>query len=353
MFGSIILNRILRTDMFAPIAVALGVGLLGLAYLALKPLPPKICGSPGGPPVTSPRIKLSDGRHLAYRETGISKEEAKYKIIVIHGFDSSKDLNLPVSQELMEELRICMFFFDRAGYGESDPYPRSVKSEAFDVQELADQLQIGSKFYVIGVSMGAYPLYACLKYIPHRLSGASLVVPFVNYWWPCLPANLAKQAFNKLLMQDQWTFRVAHYTPWLLHWWMTQKWFPSLSIMAGKMDIFSLKDIETIMKMSEASNVGQEKIRQQGLHESLCRDLMAGYGKWEFDPMDLKNPFPNNEGSVHLWQGYEDRIIPFEVNRFITNKIRWIRYHEVPESGHLLIFDDKLCDAVLRNLLLG
>lgn len=84
--------------MIAPIAVALAVGLLGLAYRALKPPPPKICGSPNGPPVSSPRVKLSDGRHLAYREFGVSKEEARHKIIVIHGFGGSKDLVLPIPQ---------------------------------------------------------------------------------------------------------------------------------------------------------------------------------------------------------------------------------------------------------------
>lgn len=84
--------------MIAPIAVALAVGLLGWAYKALKLPPPRICGSPDGPPVTSTRVKLSDGRHLAYRESGVRKEEAKYKIIVVHGYDSSKDLGLPVPQ---------------------------------------------------------------------------------------------------------------------------------------------------------------------------------------------------------------------------------------------------------------
>lgn len=78
--------------------MAVAVGVLGWAYQALKPLPPKICGSRNGPPVTSPRVKLSDGRYLAYREIGTPKEEAKYKVVVIHGFDSSKDLNLPIPQ---------------------------------------------------------------------------------------------------------------------------------------------------------------------------------------------------------------------------------------------------------------
>ena len=89
---------LLLSEMIGPIVLALAVILVGYVYKAIKPPPPKICGSPGGPPVTSPRIKLKDGRHLAYREAGVSKEEAKYKIVIIHGFDSSKDLNLPVSQ---------------------------------------------------------------------------------------------------------------------------------------------------------------------------------------------------------------------------------------------------------------
>lgn len=339
--------------MFAPIALAFTIGLLGWAYQALKPPPPKICGSPGGPPVRSPRIKLSDGRHLAYKESGVPKEDAKYKIIVIHGFNSSKDLDLPAPKELVEEFKIYFLYFDRAGYGESDPNPsRSVKTEAYDVQELADKLQIGSKFYVIGISMGAYPVYGCLKYIPHRLSGAALVVPFVHYWWPCLPASLARNAFRKLLVQDQWAFRVAHYVPWLFYWWMTQKLFPSLSLMSGNRAVFSPRDLEVIKKLLEALSDGQDKISQQGVFESLHRDIIVGYRQWEFDPLDLKNPFPENEGSVHIWQGYEDRIIPFEVNRFLSDKLPWIQYHEVPDAGHLLPFESKNCEAVLRALLL-
>ena len=71
--------------------------------------------------------------------------------------------------ELIEDLGIYFLSYDRAGYGESDPYPsRSIKSEAYDIQELADKLQIGPRFYVIGISLGACAVYGCLKYIPHR-----------------------------------------------------------------------------------------------------------------------------------------------------------------------------------------
>lgn len=71
----------------------LGLLLLGFSawlYQAIQPPPPKICGSPGGPPITAPRIKLRDGRHLAYKEHGVPKDKANYKIVSVHGFDSCR-----------------------------------------------------------------------------------------------------------------------------------------------------------------------------------------------------------------------------------------------------------------------
>jgi len=82
-------------------------------------------------------------------------------------------------QELVEDLGIYFLHFDRAGYGESDPHSsRSVKSEAYDIQELADKLEIGDKFYIIGMSMGGYSVWSCLKYIPHRHVNYLLVASF-------------------------------------------------------------------------------------------------------------------------------------------------------------------------------
>ncbi|RYR03452.1 hypothetical protein Ahy_B06g082426 [Arachis hypogaea] len=76
----------------------------------------------------SSRIKLRDGKHLAYLERGVSKDVAKYNIIIVHGFGSSKEMNF-----------------------------------------LAPQLELGPQFNVIGVSMGSYATWSCLEYLPHRL----------------------------------------------------------------------------------------------------------------------------------------------------------------------------------------
>lgn len=67
--------------------------------------------------------------------------------------------------------------------------------------------------------------------------------------------------------------------------------------------------------------------------------------------MDLSNPFPDNKGSVHMWQGIEDRMVPIELNRLIAQKLPWIQYREVPDAGHLLIHKAEHFEAILRALL--
>lgn len=109
----------------AKVALVSAVALLGWAYQATRPPPPAILGSPGGPPVTSPRVQLKDGRHLAYREAGVAREIAKYKIIFAHGFNSTKESDFPVSQvttNLVHKLHsigviLCLFLIDQKFLG--------------------------------------------------------------------------------------------------------------------------------------------------------------------------------------------------------------------------------------------
>ncbi|XP_048504439.1 uncharacterized protein LOC104898446 [Beta vulgaris subsp. vulgaris] len=326
------------------------VACLAWADKALRPPPPKLLGSPGGPLITAPRVKLKDGRHLAYKEYGLPNEKAKHKFIFIHGFDSSRlraFIATEVSPDTIESLGLYIVGFDRPGYGESDPDPnRTPKSLALNVEELADQLGLGQKFYVVGYSMGGEAVWGLLKYIPHRLAGASLITPVVNYWWSSFPANLSREAYYKQLPQDQWSLRVAHYTPWLTYWWQTQKLFPPSSVIAYSPEIMSPQDKELMAKCEKPENAVH--VRQQGVHESIHRDMMIGFGKWEFDPTELENPFPKNEGTVHLWQGDEDMLVPVTLQRYIAQRLPWIQYHELPGAGHLFPYAKGMSDAIVK-----
>lgn len=334
------------------------VGFSAWGYQVNQPPPPKTCGSLDGPPVTASRIKLTDGRHLAYNEYGVPKDTAKYKIVYVHGFDSCRHdavAATTLSPDVIEDLGIYIVSFDRPGYGESDPNPnQTVKSLPFDIEELADQLGLGSKFYVVGFSLGGQLIWSCLKYIPHRLAGATLIAPVVNYWWPSLPSNLSNEAYYQQFPEDKWALRVTHYIPWLTYWWNTQKWFPSFNLIGQSPSILSRQDLELVPKFSTTKRKEYEaQVRQQGEYESVHRDLMIGFGTWEFDPMDLKNPFPNNEGSVHLWHGDEDGIVPVTLQRYIARRLRWIHYHELAGAGHMFPFADGMGNAIIKTLLSG
>ncbi|KAK9048388.1 hypothetical protein SSX86_032649 [Deinandra increscens subsp. villosa] len=334
------------------------------AYQTTLPPPPTKLGSPDGLPLTSPRIKLRDGRHLSYKESGAPKDVAKSKIIYVHCFDCSKYQNpftfaaSPVW--LLQFLAPSNSFpvIDRPGYGESDPDPkRTVKSLALDIEELADELNLGEKFYVAGYSMGGEVIWSCLKYIPHRLQGAVLISPAVNYWWHNLPSNLTNEAYSRQLQQDQWSLRVAHYLPWLTYWWNTQSWFPGFSVITQNPAVFSPADIEVVAKLNamitdpNQAELMKTQPRQQGEFESIHRDMNIGWGKWEFDPLDLENPFQNSNTSVHLWMGDEDRIVPVTLQRYIAQQLAWIMYHEVIGGGHTFAFADDMGSNILKALL--
>ncbi|KAG4913519.1 hypothetical protein JHK85_054908 [Glycine max] len=75
---------------FGTVLAVLFIGFVAWGYQAIQPPASKICGSPNGSTITAPRIKLRDGRNLAYKEHGVPKDVAKHKIIFVHGFDACR-----------------------------------------------------------------------------------------------------------------------------------------------------------------------------------------------------------------------------------------------------------------------
>ncbi|XP_009594497.1 uncharacterized protein LOC107811719 [Nicotiana tabacum] len=298
----------------------------------------------------SAKIRLSDGRYLAYKERGVPKEKSNYRIIFVHGFDGRKERDFLAPQEMMNKMGIYIVQYDRAGYGESDPNPkRSLRSEASDIEELADHLQLGSKFYIICSSMGCYPTWSCIKHIPNRLAGVAFVVPIVNYQWPSLPHNLTKDDQRK--KNYWWMTMTAKYVPKLLQWWAIRK---TSSTNDPKTTYFTSKDLEIIKNIPGFQGFSPEKLRNRSVFNNLCSDFLVAFSRWDFDPLELSNPFPENgQSCVHIWQGSEDKVINLKLQRHIANRLPWIQYHEVPNNGHLLIYDTTVCEAILRYLLIG
>ena len=79
--------------------------------------------------------------------------------------------------------------------------------------------------------------------------------------------------------------------------------------------------------------------------------MNIGFGTWEFDPMDLENPFPNNETHVHMWQGDEDYLVAATLQRYIAERLPWISYHELAGSGHFFPYLDGMADTIVKTML--
>jgi len=79
--------------------------------------------------------------------------------------------------------------------------------------------------------------------------------------------------------------------------------------------------------------------------------MIVGFGKWEFNPTELTNPFPTNEGTVHLWQGDEDLLVPVVLQRHIAQSLPWVQYHELPGAGHLFPFAPGISEAIIKTQL--
>ncbi|XP_015078969.1 uncharacterized protein LOC107022911 [Solanum pennellii] len=299
---------------------------------------------------SSKRIKLKDGRYLAYRERGVPLDKSIYRIITVHGLHSTKEVDVLATQEVLEEMSIYMVQYDRAGYWESDQnIKRSVESEACDIEELADQLQIGSKFYIISNSAGSYPTWNCLRRIPHRLKGVAFIAPMINYKWNSLPRNLIKYDHtNKLARIIYWL--CCHY-PELLYSICTQQ-FNGVPLCTAS--LFTKKDKQVAGDENREQSYNMKLYPTQNDFEySVLQDFMVAQGNWEFDPLELENPFPENESSVHIWHGNMDDVVPISLQRYVSKRLPWIHYHEIPDVSHDFWQVGPVSEPVLRSFLLG
>lgn len=94
-------------------------------------------------------------------------------------------------------------------------------------------------------------------------------------------------------------------------------------------------------------------MRQQGEFETLHRDMMVGFGKWDYSPLELRNPVPDKEGAVQLWHGAKDLVVAPTMSRHIARELPWIRYRELPDAGHMFPLAGGMGDLIVESLLQG
>ncbi|KAG5091491.1 hypothetical protein JHK82_050269 [Glycine max] len=80
-------------------------------------------------------------------------------------------------------------------------------------------------------------------------------------------------------------------------------------------EALTLEKLKILRENAMKDRISNNKLREQLVFDTLRGDWMVAFGIWEFDPLKLSNPFPDNRISAHIWQGYENKVVASKIQR--------------------------------------
>ncbi|XP_057956589.1 uncharacterized protein LOC131149842 isoform X1 [Malania oleifera] len=336
-------------------------------YTPLK----KVCTHPPN----ASRILLPDGRYLAYQEQGVPAERARFSMIALHSFLSSRLAGIPgIKTSLLEEFGIRLVTYDLPGFGESEPHPdRDLLSSAMDMSYLANAVGIQDKFWVVGFSGGSIHAWAAIRYIPDRLAGAAVFSPMVNPYEPRMTKEEKYRIWNKWPAKRKLMFFLARRFPRFLAYFYHQSFLCGmhgqierwLSLSLGKRDRalvqkpmfegFWQRDVEESIRQGIAKPFVEEAVLQVsnwGFSLADLRMLKKRQGKdvlhWLKSLYNQEEELTGFLGPIHVWQGMDDRVSPPSMADFVQRVVPGAMVHKISKEGHFTYF--YFCDECHRNI---
>ncbi|MCH2114943.1 MAG: alpha/beta hydrolase [Pirellulales bacterium] len=286
-------------------------------------------------PIADGRIRLVDGRWLAYRQYGPTSGPP---VFYFHGTPGSR---LELAQ--CDSERCCsgrrVIAIDRPGMGGSSyQYGRRILDWPRDVEQLAASLGYTDRpFGVIGLSGGAPYAAACAAKIPHRLTHVALVSGHapLGACGTC-PGN--KDRLVKLISRRPQLGKIG-------------------------VNLISRKLIRSpdrvIAKMAESWSAADRQLIYcnpklyhdliASLHEStrcgpagLVTDIRLLASDWGFRPCEIQGV------PVSIWQGGDDRIVTPSMAHYFHQQIAGSELNIDPQAGHITMFKKHATNILSR-----
>ncbi|GJP46450.1 hypothetical protein CLOM_g5734 [Closterium sp. NIES-68] len=110
------------------------------------------------------RVRLADGRLLAWQESGVPRESARHTLLVVHAPPLCRTAGFPgLSEAFFHQRSIRVISFDLPGTGFSDPLPLQATTTAAsfasavadDIKQLAHQLHLAPGLWIVGFGLGS------------------------------------------------------------------------------------------------------------------------------------------------------------------------------------------------------
>jgi len=283
------------------------------------------------------RLRLGDGRRLAFRDQGDRRGRA---VVLCHGWPGSR-LQGPPDPGLPARLGLRLVTLDRPGFGRSSFQPgRRLIDWPADLAALADGLGL-DRFTLIGVSGGGPYALAAAALLPERVDRLGLISSL---------AQLDRAGGPGRLYPPVWLgFRLAASCPPLFR----------LILSLFRLFLASGRDRASNLILGRLLPADRPVLARDEVRGMFAADVREAFRSgpagpawdlgllarpWGFDPAALRV-------RTWLWHGTADKVVPCSHGRYLSQVIPGCRPEFVPGAGHFFAFE-RLA-GILAELLAG
>jgi pimeloyl-ACP methyl ester carboxylesterase len=272
-------------------------------------------------------VRTQDGRELEVLQSG----PADGLPFVLHLGTPSAAADIPQVIQPARERGLRTVLYSRPGYAGSTPAAgRSVADVTADTRTVLDALGL-DRFVTLGWSGGGLHALACAALLPERCRAASTLAGVAPYEaegldWPAGMAeeNIAEFAAARAGEQQLTAFLQAAAA--------------ELAAVTGAQVAAALGGL--VSQVDKAALTGKFA---DALAETFRRAVSTGIGGWRDDDLAFVRPwgFTLSEITVpvSVWQGRQDRMVPYTHGRWLAGRIPGARAHLYDDEGHLSLIN--------------
>lgn len=268
-------------------------------------------------------LTLSDGRTLEVYQSGAIDGTP---ILFHYGTPSAGQPYQPFSDDAAER-GLRMLTYSRAGYAGSSRNPgRDVASIAADVAAILDHVG-AERCYTLGWSGGGPHVLATAALLPDRVIAAASIAGVAPYAAEGLDWTAGMGAENV----QEFGASVAgpgELQPFLETAAAGLRQITANELVAGLGDLVSKADADAVTgEYGEWLASGFRASVSTGIWGWFDDDL-AFVRPWGFEIASIRRP-------VAIWQGVEDRMVPFTHGEWLAAHVPGARSHLLQDHGHL------------------
>lgn len=253
--------------------------------------------------------------------------DARDRPFVFHGGTPSAVVANPLMAAAAQHAGLRLVTYSRPGYAGSTPAPgRSVAAAAADVAAILDALD-DEHFVTMGWSGGGPHALACAALLANRCLAAATVAGVAPYdavgldWMDGMAAENVEEFSAAIAGTARLRPLLETYAAGL-----ADLQGPEVAAALGTL----VSDVDKAVLTGKFAEISAASLRRsistgiEGWHD----DDLAFAKPWGFELATIRPP-------VALWQGDQDRMVPFAHGRWLAQHIPGVRAHLQPGEGHL------------------